>query len=97
MSWNVLNSQVIEWAEERGIFASSDPKTQCLKCVSEVGELADNVAKGRDPIDDIGDTVVTLILLAKMHGLTLEACLEHAYGVISKRTGKMQNGVFVKD
>ncbi|MFA7098001.1 MAG: MazG-like family protein [Gammaproteobacteria bacterium] len=97
MSWNLLNQQVIHWAEERCIFANSDPKTQCLKCVSEVGELADNVAKGRNPVDDIGDTLVTLIILAKMHDLTVEECLEHAYGVISTRTGQMVNGVFEKD
>jgi hypothetical protein len=32
-----------------------------------------------------------------MQGLTLEECLESAYNVISKRTGKMIDGQFVKD
>ena len=47
--------------------------------------------------DGIGDTCVTLILLAEMYGFTLEECLDHAYQIIAKRTGKMENGTFVKD
>lgn len=48
-------------------------------------------------VDSIGDTLVTLILLCDMYGFTLEACLQQAYNVISKRTGKMVDGQFVKD
>jgi NTP pyrophosphatase (non-canonical NTP hydrolase) len=47
--------------------------------------------------DGIGDTTVTLILAAEMAGLDFQDCLQAAYDVISKRTGKMENGVFVKD
>lgn len=47
--------------------------------------------------DGFGDILVTLIIGAEMQGLTLDECLETAYNVISKRTGKMQNGTFVKD
>lgn len=47
--------------------------------------------------DGIGDTCVTLILLAEMYGMTLEECLTHALEIIEKRTGKMKNGTFVKD
>lgn len=47
--------------------------------------------------DDCGDIGVTLILQCALQGITLEDALEHAYGIISKRTGKMVNGQFVKD
>ena len=47
--------------------------------------------------DGIGDVFVTAILLAEMHSLTSEQCLQAAYDVISKRTGVMSNGTFVKD
>ena len=47
--------------------------------------------------DGIGDCVVTLILAAEMAGFTLEECLSHAYEIISKRTGVMRYGIFVKD
>ena len=41
--------------------------------------------------------MVTLIIQAKMQDLSLEECLESAYNVITKRTGRMINGQFVKD
>jgi NTP pyrophosphatase (non-canonical NTP hydrolase) len=47
--------------------------------------------------DGIGDTLVTLIILAEMLGTNLDECLQMAYDTISKRTGKMVNGTFVKD
>ena len=47
--------------------------------------------------DALGDILVTIIIGAELQGLKLEDCLESAYNVISKRTGKMLDGVFVKD
>ena len=48
-------------------------------------------------VDGIGDMVVVLTNLAELLGLSIEECVESAYDVISKRTGKMINGTFVKD
>ena len=47
--------------------------------------------------DALGDILVTIIIGAELQGLKLTDCLESAYNVISKRTGKMVNGQFVKD
>ena len=47
--------------------------------------------------DAIGDMVVVLTNLAHLGGTTIEDCIDAAYDVISKRTGKMVNGTFVKD
>ena len=47
--------------------------------------------------DGIGDMLVTIILLAKMVNMDTVDCLQSAYDVIKKRTGKMVNGQFVKD
>lgn len=47
--------------------------------------------------DALGDILVTIIIGAELQGLNLEDCLESAYDVISKRTGSMINGQFVKD
>jgi len=47
--------------------------------------------------DGIGDTIVTLTLLAKMHNLTLTECVQHAYDEIKDRKGKMVDGQFVKE
>jgi hypothetical protein len=68
-----------------------------LKCVSEVGELADNVNKQNDIRDDIGDVLVTLIILAAQHDLELGECLQVAYDEIKDRKGVMLDGVFIKD
>lgn len=97
-TYRIIELEVLRWAENRGILANSDPKTQCLKFVSEAGELADAVAKGNkeDAIDAIGDVMVTLILLSDLMDLDVVKCLESAYDVIKQRQGKMINGVFVK-
>lgn len=58
------------------------------------GETFDTEAEIKDAI---GDVLVTLIIQCKMQNLKMEDCLESAYNIISKRTGKMVNGVFVKD
>ena len=52
----------------------------------------------KDEIKDaLGDILVTIIIGAELQGLSLEDCLESAYNVISKRTGVMRNGTFIKD
>lgn len=88
---------VTEWAKERGIFDKSDLKSQALKTVSEVGEFCDNVLKGRDTEDDVGDILVTLQLHCHMKGISLSQCFRAAYSEISSRKGKMINGTFVKE
>ena len=47
--------------------------------------------------DALGDILVTIIIGAELQGLRLEDCLESAYNIISKRTGVMIDGQFVKD
>lgn len=47
--------------------------------------------------DGIGDVLVTLIIQCEMQGIDPLEALEGAYNIISKRTGKMVGGVFVKD
>ena len=92
-------AQIRSWAKERGIYEKGDPKTQYLKLQEEAGEVARAILKGdeEEVIDGLGDTLVVLINLAKLCGYNLEDCLDSAYQVISKRTGKMENGTFVKD
>lgn len=92
-----LVSKVLIWGYDKGIIAVGDAQAQTLKTVAEVGELADNIAKGGDVRDDIGDILVTLILLAEIKDTNLQECLDIAYNEIANRKGKMVNGVFVKD
>lgn len=95
---NELIDKCSQWSIDRQIIQNGNRETQCLKLVSEVGELADNIAKGRDVYDDIGDCLVVLNNLALMHGTTLEQCLAHAYNDIKDRKGYMnEKGVFIKE
>ena len=88
-----------EWADERGIYESGDPKTQYIKLMEEAGEVGRAILKEDLPEikDGIGDMVVVLTNLAELCGLTIEECVESAWSEISNRTGKMKNGTFVKD
>lgn len=94
-----LEELVIDWADSREILSKATPTTQALKTLEECNELMDAIDKeNRDEtIDALGDILVTLIIQAKMQNVDLLNCLQSAYNVISKRTGKMVQGVFVKD
>lgn len=95
---NELIDKCSQWSIDRQIIQNGNKDTQFLKLVSEIGELADNIAKGRDVYDDIGDCLVVLNNLALMHNTTLEQCLEHAYNDIKDRKGYMNaKGVFIKE
>jgi len=88
-----------DWANERGLYDKGDPKTQYIKLMEETGEIGRAILKNDtdEIIDGIGDAVVVLTNLAELVGVPIEDCIQEAYNVISKRTGKMVNGTFVKD
>ena len=87
-----------DWASKKGIYTSGDSKTQYVKLMEESGELARAILKQDKPEikDAIGDIVVVLTNLAYLEGFDIEDCVTSAYHVIKNRTGKMENGTFVK-
>ncbi len=91
--------KIRDWAGERGLYTKGDTKTHFCKLMEEAGELGRAVLKydHEEFVDAIGDMVVVLTNLAHLGGTTIEDCIDAAYKVISKRTGKMVNGTFVKD
>ena len=91
--------KIRDWAGERGLYTKGDTKTQFCKLMEEAGELGRAVLKNDNEefVDAIGDMVVVLTNMAHLGGTTIEECIDSAYKVISKRTGKMVNGTFVKD
>ena len=88
-----------DWAEERGLYANGDPKTQALKLVEEVGETCRAILKEdyEEVIDGIGDCVVVLTNLAELMDISIEDCIAAAYDEIKDRTGQMENGTYKKD
>ena len=89
---------ILNWAHARGITTNSTPQIQMLKLVSEMGELADNLAKGNCVKDDIGDCLVVLAIIAYMKGTNINSCSDVAYNDIKDRKGFLNsNGIFVKE
>ena len=94
-----LINNVEQWAADKGILEHATTLRQAEKTLEECQELICAILnEDRAEIADaIGDVVVTLIIQCKMQGMDLEECLQGAYNVISKRTGKMRNGQFIRD
>lgn len=88
-----------DWGQEKGIISKGDKKTQYVKLQEESGELAKAILKNdkTEFIDAIGDCVVVLTNLCAIEKLKIEDCIQSAYDEIKNRTGKMQNGTFVKN
>ena len=99
-SFSALITAVEDWAAARDILRHSTPTAQLMKTVSELGELADATLHEdkTDIIDGIGDVLVTLIIYARLQGLSLTACLQSAYDTIKDRKGCLTaSGVFLKE
>lgn len=90
-------TDVIQWGRDRGL---DDPKAQLNKVIEEVGEIAHEICRNRydsDMLADaIGDTLVTILILADILDMDPIDCLGEAYNVIAERKGETKNGTFVK-
>lgn len=86
-----------QWHSDRNLLDGSTHKDQYMKLIQEAGELSDNICKGNDIKDDLGDIMVVLINIAAREGVTLLECLEVAYNDIKDRKGLMRDGVFLKE
>lgn len=110
MEYEQLEKKVIQWGADKGILEKSNPIRQLQKTQEELDETMQALVQLADAktdkvkqqaldeaIDGIGDMIVTIILLSKLVGVETVPCLESAYNVIAARTGKMENGFFVRD
>ena len=102
MEIHELINCVREWGAAKGLTGPEGKATergQLFKLLEEVGELQQAIRTNNkgEKIDAIGDCTVALILLSEIIGISFEDCLDVAYQVISKRTGRMENGQFIKD
>ena len=90
-------TSIANWHHDRGLVDGSTDQSQFVKLIEEAGELAGNVARGRDIRDDIGDMLVVLINIMERNGVTMSECLAVAWNDIKDRKGCMVDGVFVKE
>ena len=93
----MITNKIAKWHYERNLIDGSTDQAQFLKLIEEVGELAGNLARGRNISDDIGDIIVVLINIAERNHLTIEECMLVAYDDIKDRKGTMIDGVFIKE
>jgi hypothetical protein len=100
MDFHDYENLIVGWAEDRKIIPNSTAVAQCLKAVSEMGELADAVNKqDRDAmIDAVGDVIVCLINLCALECTDITECVAQAWCQIRDRKGTLlPSGVFVKE
>lgn len=94
-----LFDKIRQWGIERNFYGEGGAtiQSQFVKLAEEMGELAGNIARGRDCTDDIGDMAVVLTHLAELSGKKIEDCIEYSYNEIKDRKGKWLNGSFIKE
>jgi NTP pyrophosphatase (non-canonical NTP hydrolase) len=94
-----LFAHVEQWAIAKGLDNQNNRNAQALKVMEEVGETMAALARGKKEAikDGIGDSIVTLIILAMQCGFTATECLDAAYNEIKNRKGKTVDGVFIKE
>lgn len=90
-------NKIVQWHHDRNLIEGSSDKDQFCKLMQEAGELSDNICKGKDVSDDIGDMIVVLLNIAERNGLSLRDCLAKAWDDIKDRKGRMVDGIFVKE
>ena len=90
-------NRIKQWHHDRNLIDGSDDKTQFAKLIQEAGELSDNICKGKDIKDDIGDMIVVLINIAERNDISLTECIKTAWEDIKDRKGIMRDGVFIKE
>lgn len=86
-----------DWGRERCI---NNPDKQTIKLLEEAGELAHEISRNRydtaEVQDAIGDIGVVIIILADILGYDFRDCLEMAWNAIEDRTGRTEDGSFIK-
>ena len=100
MNYEMVEIEVIRWAEARKIIPNARPSSQLMKAVTEMGELVDAELKDNMPDikDAVGDVMVCLINYCALKDINLTQCLKGAYNEIKDRKGTtLPNGVFVKE
>lgn len=96
-----LAQDVVMWADGKGILDASNATVQMSKTLEECAEVLRELNTSqldREALEsEYGDVLVTLVIGMKMSNIHPTVALETAYNKINKRTGRMENGVFVKD
>ena len=107
MNFEELKTKVEEWANDKDLLHVLNADKQFMKFIEEVFEFKSEMdfvdwkLNYKEPTQDLklelGDVMVTLIVLSKQLDIDIVDCLNLAYNKISKRHGKTIDGVFIKE
>jgi NTP pyrophosphatase (non-canonical NTP hydrolase) len=94
-----MEREIINWGKARKLDNPDNKFQQLAKVYEEIGELSSAILKRdiSETIDALGDTYITLVILANQMGYSLEDCAKRAFKVIEYRKGKTLNGTFIKE
>jgi NTP pyrophosphatase (non-canonical NTP hydrolase) len=94
-----MEREIINWAKARKLDNPDNKFQQLAKVYEEIGELSSAILKRdiSETIDALGDTYITLVILANQMGYSLEDCAKRAFKVIEYRKGKTEGGTFIKE
>lgn len=98
-SFTDFETNVKNWADEKGLLKPDNQWKQLAKVMEELGELSSAMLKSdTDKIKDgMGDTFVTLVILANQLGIKPMECMNLAWDEIKNQKGKNVNGTFIKE
>lgn len=88
---------ILKRLSESGKVDGSLSNSRVFMAINWIVEIFSKVSKNKDVGVDIIRAQECLSRVAQENNLTLEDCTQSVYEIISKRSGKMENGVFVKD
>lgn len=107
MNFEQLRENVEKWAEDKDLLHEENAGKQFMKFIEEVFEFKFEMdfisqkSNCKEPTLDLklelGDVMVTLIILSKQLNIDIVECLQLAYDKISKRKGVTKDGIFVKE
>lgn len=99
MTFDEWQEDIRQWAFSRGLLSNTTALAQLKKLREEVDELAEAIGDNDQEkiADGIGDCTVVLTNIALACEMSLGRCCSDVYEVISKRTGRVVDGVFQKD
>ena len=107
MNFEELRENVEKWANDKDLLHEENADKQFMKFIEEVFEFKSEMdfvdwkLNYKEPTQDLklelGDVMVTLIVLSKQLNVDIVDCLNMAYEKISKRKGKTVNGLFIKE
>ena len=99
MNFEQLTENILTWAKEKDILKPENHLKQLAKLMEEIGEFSREILKENKDAqkNELGDVLVTLIIIAKQLNLNPLECLELAYNKIKDRKGTNVNGTFLKE